>query len=120
MSERKSGILLHITSLPAAYGIGDFGPEAYQFVDRLWAAKQSLWQILPLNLPNAATGSSPYSCISAFAGNIFLISPEKLMEEGLLAGADLKQKLTFSSARCEYDQVIAYKEKLLIKPLRNS
>ena len=71
---RASGILLHPTSLPSRGGIGDFGPAAYRFVDGLAAARQGLWQVLPLG--PLGYGNSPYSSISAFAGNPLLISPE--------------------------------------------
>lgn len=80
---RLSGILLHVTSLPSYGGIGDFGPAAYAFVDFLAAAKQRLWQVLPLS--PTGYGSSPYSALSAFAGNPLLISLEKLVEAGWLA-----------------------------------
>lgn len=73
MANRKSGILLHPSSLPSAFGVGDFGQAAYTFLDRLAEAKQTLWQILPL-VPTDA-GGSPYSSASAFAGNPLLISP---------------------------------------------
>lgn len=79
---RSSGILLHPTSLPGPFGIGDLGPEAYRFVDFLVAAGQSLWQVLPLG--PTGYGDSPYACYSAFAGNTLLISPEQLVTEGLL------------------------------------
>src|SRR5213595_3698966 len=72
--ERAAGILLHPTSLPARGGIGDFGPAAYEFLDFLAAARQGLWQVLPLGPP--AKGASPYSSTSAFAGNSLLISLE--------------------------------------------
>ena len=78
--ERVSGVLLHVTSLPSRGGVGDFGPAAYAFVDFLAAAKQRVWQVLPLNPPGH--GSSPYSAVSAFAGNPALISVERLAEEG--------------------------------------
>jgi 4-alpha-glucanotransferase len=81
--ERMSGVLLHVTSLPSRGGVGDFGPAAYAFVDFLAAAKQRLWQVLPLNQPGFA--SSPYSAVSAFAGNPALISLERLAEEGWIA-----------------------------------
>src|ERR1700761_1342065 len=81
-SERVSGVLLHITSLPSYGGIGDFGPAAYAFVDFLAAAKQRLWQVLPLN--PTGYGSSPYSALSAFAGNPLLISLERLVDAGWL------------------------------------
>jgi 4-alpha-glucanotransferase len=78
--ERLSGILLHVTSLPSYGGVGDFGPAAYAFADFLAAAKQRLWQVLPLS--PTGYGSSPYSALSAFAGNPLLISVERLVEEG--------------------------------------
>jgi 4-alpha-glucanotransferase len=80
--ERLSGVLLHVTSLPSYGGVGDMGPAAYAFVDFLIAAKQRLWQVLPLS--PTGYGSSPYSALSAFAGNPLLISLEKLAEEGWL------------------------------------
>ena len=81
--KRLSGVLLHPTSFPGPYGIGDLGPEAYKFVDFLVAAGQSLWQVLPLG--PTGYGDSPYACYSAFAGNTLLISPEQLVNEGLLS-----------------------------------
>ena len=80
--DRMSGILLHVTSLPSYGGVGDFGPAAYAFVDFLTAGKQRLWQVLPLN--PTGYGSSPYSALSAFAGNPALISLERLVEDGWL------------------------------------
>jgi len=80
---RASGILLHTTSLPSPFGIGDLGPKAFEFVDFLRRAKQTYWQILPLG--QTGYGNSPYGCYSAFAGNIYLISPEKLVEDGFLS-----------------------------------
>ena len=86
--ERKSGILLHITSLPSSYGTGDMGPEAYGFADFLAETRQSLWQILPLTPTDLVYGNSPYSTISAFAGNSLLISPELLERDGFLKRED--------------------------------
>ena len=80
--ERLSGILLHVTSLPSYGGVGDFGPAAYAFIDFLAQAKQRLWQVLPLS--PTGYGNSPYSALSAFAGNPLLISLEKLVEKGWL------------------------------------
>ena len=77
MFNRGSGVLLHITSLPSVYGIGDLGPEAYRFADFLDTAKQRYWQVLPLNPTDPIYGNSPYSSISAFAGNTLLISPDQ-------------------------------------------
>ena len=81
--ERISGVLLHVTSLPSYGGVGDFGPAAYEFIDFLAAAKQRLWQVLPLG--PTGYGSSPYSALSAFAGNPDLISLERLVQDGWLA-----------------------------------
>ena len=78
MAERASGILLHPSSFPSPGGIGDFGPAAYEFVEWLAAARQGLWQILPLG--PVGLGNSPYSSLSAFAGNSLLISLERLAE----------------------------------------
>src|ERR671919_2049658 len=85
VSSRASGILLHPTSLPSQFGIGDLGPEAYRFIDFLVEAGQSLWQVLPLG--PTGYGDSPYACYSAFAGNTLLISPEQLVTDGLLEAA---------------------------------
>ena len=89
-SPRASGILLHPTSLPGPFGIGDLGPEAYKFADFLVAAGQSLWQVLPLG--PTGYGDSPYACYSAFAGNTLLISPEVLAREGLLDDSEFSQR----------------------------
>ncbi|MDD5039634.1 MAG: 4-alpha-glucanotransferase [Patescibacteria group bacterium] len=80
--ERASGILLHITSLPCPYGTGDFGPEAYRFVDFLQSAGQKIWQVLPLNNPDPL--GSPYASVSSAALNTLLISPDQLVSDGLL------------------------------------
>lgn len=85
--QRSTGILLHITSLPSAYGIGDLGPHAHAFVDYLVQCGQSVWQILPL-CPTTL-GDSPYSSYSAFAGNCSLISPDELVADGWLSQGDL-------------------------------
>ena len=83
---RSSGILLHPTSLPGRFGIGDLGAEAHRFADFLNASGQSLWQVLPLG--PTGYGDSPYACYSAFAGNTLLISPDRLIEAGLLTKDD--------------------------------
>src|SRR3954451_6674703 len=88
---RSTGILLHPTSFPSRGGIGDFGPAAYEFLDFLTEAKQSLWQILPLG--PVGYGNSPYSSTSAFAGNRLMISLERLAERGWIDSARLKQLL---------------------------
>ena len=89
---RSAGVLLHVTSLPGPFGVGDLGPAAHRWVDALAAAGQSWWQVLPLNPPGK--GDSPYQAYSAFAGNPLLVSPELLVKDGLLkrseiAGGDL-------------------------------
>jgi 4-alpha-glucanotransferase len=98
---RGSGILLHITSLPSRHAIGDLGAGARAFADFLAKAEQSLWQVLPLNPTDGAHGNSPYSSISAFAGNALLISPELLVEEGLLRPEDIQPKRP-GGARTDY------------------
>src|ERR1044071_6649776 len=109
---RASGVLLHPTSLPGDYGIGDLGPEAYRFVDFLSSSGQRLWQVLPLG--PTGYGDSPYACYSAFAGNTLLISPEQLVAVGLLAKSDLPGVPTFSD-RINFGQAHAVKEALLKK-----
>lgn len=108
---RSSGILLHPTSLPGPFGIGDLGPEAYRFVAFLIAAGQSLWQVLPLG--PTGYGDSPYACYSAFAGNTLLISPEQLVTEGLLAQSDLQVAESTSLDRVDFERVHKLKEDLL-------
>ncbi len=89
MFKRSSGILIHISSLPGEYGIGDFGKKAYEFVDFLASADQKLWQILPMG--QTGYGDSPYQCFSAFAGNPYFIDLEDLVERGYLKKGDLKE-----------------------------
>lgn len=109
--KRAAGVLLHPTSLPSRYGIGDFGESAYRFVDFLVNSKQALWQILPLG--PTGYGDSPYQCFSAFAGNALLISPDKLVEEGYLPATAVATIPAFPNHRVEYGSVIPYKMKLL-------
>ena len=113
---RSTGILLHPISLPSRGGIGDFGPAAYEFLDFLAAARQGLWQVLPLGPP--ANGNSPYSSTSAFAGNPVLISLERLAERKWLAQADLKNLPEFVG-QIDYDEVRAHKLPLLKKAAQN-
>lgn len=108
---RSSGILLHPTSLPGKFGIGDLGDEAYRFVDFLATGKQSLWQVLPLG--PTGYGDSPYQCFSAFAGNTLLVSPEHLVREGLLTEADLAHAPAFPSDKVDFGNVITFKNALL-------
>jgi 4-alpha-glucanotransferase len=113
---RSTGILLHPTSLPARGGIGDFGPVAREFVDFLAAARQGLWQVLPLGPP--ANGNSPYSSISAFAGNPLLISLERLAERGWIHPSRLA-RLTDAVTAIDYDEVRSSKLPLLTEAARN-
>lgn len=113
MERRGSGILLHITSLPSPYGIGDMGTGAYRFVDFLAEAKQNFWQILPLNSTCSAYGNSPYSSYSAFAGNLLLISPELMVKDSILLKSDIKGHPTFPKEKVHYSSVSKYKEKIL-------
>ena len=101
--KRGSGVLLHISSLPSPYGIGDFGPQAFQFVDFLHEAGQSYWQVLPLNPTDGVYGHSPYSSHSAFAGNTLFISPQEMVKEGWLADADLDSP-PFSGDAVHYER----------------
>jgi len=110
-SRRVSGLLLHITSLPSAYGIGDLGPAAYRFADFLTRTEQRLWQVLPLG--PAGVGASPYSATSTFAGNPLLISPEPLLEYDLLTEADLDPLRELSEAYVDYERVEPRKRTIL-------
>src|SRR5688500_7805944 len=109
---RSSGILLHPTSLPGPYGIGDLGPQAYAFADFLRRSGQSLWQVLPLG--PTGYGDSPYACYSAFAGNTLLVSPERLFEKGLLAKSDLDE-CSMPSGSIDFARVHEVKDDLLNK-----
>lgn len=115
--KRSSGILLHPTSLPGNFGIGDLGPQAYKWVDFLVQTGCALWQILPLG--PTGYGDSPYQCFSAFAGNPVLISPEKLLEEHLLFEEDLNERPEFSSAQVEFGKVIPWKIAMLDRAFNN-
>ena len=105
--ERCAGILLHPTSLPGKFGIGDLGGEAYKFVDFLVAACQVIWQVFPLG--PTGYGDSPYQCFSAFAGNPLLISPENLAEESLLSQDDLNSYPELDPSTIDYGRIIGLK-----------
>lgn len=115
MIKRGSGVLLHITSLPSDFGIGDLGPQAYKFADFLAKTKQSYWQVLPLIPTNLVFGNSPYSSFSAFAGNTLLISPELLAQDGYLNKSDLESVPDFQKNRCDYETAVPYKQQLLTR-----
>ena len=116
---RSSGVLLHPTSLPGPYGIGDLGPEAYLFVDWLAAAGFRYWQVLPLG--PTGYGNSPYQCHSVFAGNPNLISPELLARDGLSLESEIEISRAEASrdrgrsGRVDYGRVIPWKRGLLSK-----
>jgi 4-alpha-glucanotransferase len=107
---RASGVLLHVTSLPSAYGIGDLGPAAFSWVDRLHEAGQSWWQALPVG--PTGYGNSPYQALSSFAGNGLLISPDGLIEDELLQAGDCAGH-AFSPTAVDYETVIPFKLRLL-------
>lgn len=115
-AERLSGVLLHVTSLPSYGGIGDFGPAAYGFVDFLVAAKQRLWQVLPLS--PTGYGSSPYSALSAFAGNATLISLERLVDDGWL-GAERIHGLPGHEGPCDFAAAVERKLPLIEEAAAN-
>ncbi|OGO49674.1 MAG: 4-alpha-glucanotransferase [Chloroflexi bacterium RBG_16_64_43] len=108
---RRAGILLHPSSLPGPFGIGDLGPAAEAWVSWLAEARQTLWQVLPLG--PTGYGDSPYQALSAFAGNPLLISPDRLVEAGLLTRAELDPMPVVSSQRVQFGQVIDYKRGVL-------
>ena len=110
--KRSSGILLHPTSLPGPYGIGDLGPQAYRFVDWLASTGCKLWQILPLG--PTGYGDSPYQCFSAFAGNPYLISPDDLLAEGLLTEDDLVGLKELPASKVDFGLFIPKKLDLLL------
>jgi 4-alpha-glucanotransferase len=110
---RRSGVLMHPTSFPGRFGIGDLGGAAYRFIDFLVSAGQYYWQVLPLSPTGYA--DSPYQGLSAFAGNPLLISPDKLLEAGYLTEADLTDVPGYPTERVDFGSVIPYKKTLLRK-----
>src|SRR5258707_13813588 len=108
---RASGVLLHPTSLPGGFGIGDLGPSAFEFIELLASAGQRIWQVLPLG--PTGYGDPPYQCFSAFAGNPMLISLDTLVERGYLASAELEAHAAFPSDNVHFGAVIDWKVPLL-------
>ncbi len=108
---RASGILLHPTSLPGRFGIGDLGPAAQRFADFLKQSGQRLWQVLPLG--PTGYGDSPYACYSAFAGNDLLISPERVFEAGLLDRSELDELPSLPAEQIDFGRAHELKDKLL-------
>jgi 4-alpha-glucanotransferase len=114
---RASGILLHPTSFPSRFGVGDMGIEAYRFIDFLVESDQQYWQILPLG--PTGYGNSPYSCYSAMAGNPLMLSPEILRDEQLLSDEDLAHSPDFPLDTVEFERAIAHKIPMLKKACEN-
>jgi len=114
---RNAGILLHITSLPSAYGIGDLGTDAYAMADWLAKANIRLWQVLPLG--PTGFGNSPYAARSTFAGNELMIDPQQLLHQGLLKACDLENHPEFPAERVDFEAVQAWKLPLLKKAAAN-
>ena len=110
---RSSGSLLHPTSLPGPYGIGDLGAEALRFVDWLSLSGQQVWQVLPLG--PTGYGDSPYQCFSAFAGNPHLVSPDRLVEDGLLSATEAAAHPVFPDSIVDFGPVIRWKQALLAR-----
>lgn len=116
---RGAGILLHITSLPSTYGIGDLGPEAYNFADFLYRSHQTYWQMLPLVPTDAGTQYSPYSAFSGMAGNTLLISPEMLVKDNLLSQDEAASYILPVKDKVDFAAVQSSKEKLLATAWQN-
>src|SRR5467141_3349253 len=112
---RAAGLLLHVTSLPSPYGIGNLGPSAFLWIDWLHDAGQRWWQALPLG--PTGYGNSPYQSLSSFAGNVLLVSPVSLISDGLLQASDCEDH--FSAEMIDYDAVIPFKQRLLEKAWTN-
>lgn len=114
---RSSGVILHPTSLPGPYGIGDLGEQAYEYADFLEAAGQHIWQILPL-VPTGY-GNSPYAGLSAFAGNTLLINPDRLVKENLVSRSSLENAPRFAQDKVNFGKVIEFKERILKEAFSN-
>jgi len=111
LSIRAAGLLLHPTSLPGPFGVGDLGPSADRFLDWASSAGQTIWQVLPLG--PTGFGTSPYGVLSAFAGNPLLLSPERLVEDGLVSASAISDVPDFPAERVEWDAARNWKERLL-------
>src|SRR5438552_7992814 len=110
---RAAGLLLHPTSLPGRFGIGDLGPAAHRWIELLERSGMKLWQVLPVG--PTGFGDSPYQSFSSFAGNPYLVSPEALVEDGLLLPRDLAQVPGFPAERVDFGPVIEWKLGLLAR-----
>src|SRR5207237_9447182 len=112
LDRRRSGVLLHPTSLPSRFGIGDLGPAAFDFLDHLNRSRQSLWQVLPLG--PTGFGDSPYASPSAFAGNPLLIAPEPLVAQGLLAEDDVAELATLPTDHVDFGRLVPLNRRVLV------
>jgi len=118
-NKRGAGILLHISSLPSQFGIGDMGPEAITFADFLHRSGQKYWQLLPLNPTEAGQGNSPYSSISSRAGNTLLISPELLVKEELLQATEIERYFLPQEGKTNFAEVERVKSEIFTKAWDN-
>jgi 4-alpha-glucanotransferase len=114
---RAAGVLLHVTSLPSPYGIGDLGPAAFAWVDRLHDAGQMWWQALPLG--PTGYGNSPYSSLSSLAADDLLVSPDLLIEDGLLMPSDCEAGRLLTTSKVDFEEVIPFKQRLLDRAWSN-
>lgn len=114
-TDRGAGLLLHVTSLPSAFGVGDIGPQAHQFVDFLYNSGQQYWQMLPVNPVDRGAGYSPYSATSSIAGNALMISPELLVTDGWLNSDDIKSINLSSTSRADLEKAIEVKTAIFDK-----
>jgi 4-alpha-glucanotransferase len=119
LGKRAAGILMHITSLPSTYGIGDLGPEAFAFADFLNRTHQRYWQLLPLSPVHQQQGYSPYSSVSSMAGNPLLISPYALAQDGLIKMEDLLSEQIVASGKVNYQEAALLKERIFEKAFVN-
>ncbi|MBP2680422.1 MAG: 4-alpha-glucanotransferase [Candidatus Krumholzibacteriota bacterium] len=113
MKRRASGILLHVSSLPSRFGVGDLGPDAYRWIDFLVRARQSCWQVLPMGPVSPAGHNCPYQATSSVAGNPVFISPSLLRDEGLLTEDDLKTFPVLPEEKVDYAEAAIHKRRLL-------
>jgi malto-oligosyltrehalose synthase/4-alpha-glucanotransferase len=114
-ANRSAGLLMHLTSLPSPFGLGDMGKQAYKFIDLLFNSGQRYWQMLPVNPVDKGAGYSPYSATSSMAGNTLLISPEILVAEGWLDAADISATASLKSNRADFDGATRLKTELFDK-----
>jgi 4-alpha-glucanotransferase len=114
---RASGVVLHVTSLPSRHGIGDLGPSAFAWIDRLAEAGQRWWQVLPLG--PTGYGHSPYQAVSSFAANPLVLSAEQLVADELLSATDLERERSFDSNAVDYARVARCKKSFLIRAWEN-